>query len=408
MEVSYDKESFLERAYRRGKSESSKRNAKYALAKFDNFCLEKFGRSIDEVLNQIMLNHVDVYKVLDAFVGYMDSTGIDAGTISTYMTWVRNYMVYCDIEISEYKFRQKVSMPKRLTKRDAELTHEQAARISQIIPLKLRMLCMLMITTLRRPNEILQFRVRDFDFDSKPAMIRVPASLSKNRVEGETFTSSECAGIVKDHIRKNHLKFDDYLFGTVAASKYRVTIMEHEFWYHLRKYPELCSLIEGTKRHKIHLYSFKKYGYTIVDRYGGKNFADGLKGDKKSEYHRMPLQQRKDTYLSIEHHLTIFNADEVKKEIDAKYSDLQREVEELRNIITASRGTAFMPFNIPTDASPEQLIKAKGKHDAFMEMLASHKPEEDDNRIMIPWSVDNNNHVYVMQKDGKLKFVGLI
>ena len=143
MELSYDKESFLDRAYRKGKSDSSRNNAKYALEKFGAFCLESFGRSMDEVMNQIKLASLDVYRVLDMFVGYMDSTGADAGTQHTYMTWVRNYMVYCDIEISEYKFRQKVSMPKRLVFRDAELTHEQVSRILQILPLKVRMLCML-------------------------------------------------------------------------------------------------------------------------------------------------------------------------------------------------------------------------------------------------------------------------
>lgn len=346
MELSYDKESFFDRVYRRGRSYSSQNNAKYALVKFENFCLERFGRSMNEVLNDIKLTTMDVYKTLDSFVGYMDSNGTAAGTIGTYMTWVRNFMVYYDIEISEYKFRQKVSMPKRLVLKDGDLSHAQASRILQVLPHKVRMLCILELTSLRRPNELLQLRVRDFDFDSNPVMIRVPANLAKNRVEGETFTTNECISMVKEHIRRNHLGPDDYLFGSTAKSKYRVTIMEHEFLYNIRKYTDLCKKIEGSERHKIHVYSFKKFGYTRADKKFGKNYADGLKGDKNSEYHRLPLEEKKAMYLELETELTIFNVDVLRKklteETGKRISDLEHQVA----MLTASmKQTA--PFMIP-------------------------------------------------------------
>lgn len=282
-------------------------------------------------------NNFDVYRVLDAFAGYMHKSGIVGNSMPTYMSHVKSYLMYHDIEINPYKFKAKVSMSKKLIRNDAELDSEQVRKILLSLPARLRLFYMLEMTTLRRPKEITNLRVRDFDFDSKPTKVSVPASIAKNGVEGTTFTTSECTQLLKNYIKQEHLKDDDYLFSSIWSTKQNVKkpmnpeAFGADFRYHLKtNLSGMNEKIEGTERYKIHPYSFKKFGYTRADRKHGKNWADGLKGDKGSPYHRIPLAERKLMYLELEAELTIFDITPFKKEYEAKQGSQVAEIQSLR------------------------------------------------------------------------------
>jgi hypothetical protein len=108
------KREYIDRAYRKSESDSSKNSCRYALTTFENFILERYGRSIDEVLLQVRQGKVDPYRILDAFVSYMSAKKLRSGPIHTIMTWVKGFLVYVDIDINPYKFKQKVFMPKKV------------------------------------------------------------------------------------------------------------------------------------------------------------------------------------------------------------------------------------------------------------------------------------------------------
>ena len=143
LETAYNKDSFVERVYRKSKSLASKNGVRYALSRFDQFCLDKFNRSSEEIARSIKDGKLDVYRVLDSFIEYLHSLNITGGSIQTYTTWVRKFLIYLDVDISELKFREKVDMPKHIRRKDAELTRENINRILQNLPLKLRLVCML-------------------------------------------------------------------------------------------------------------------------------------------------------------------------------------------------------------------------------------------------------------------------
>jgi len=282
VELTYDKESFLDRVFRKSKSQRSRRNAELALAKFDKFCLDKFARPSEQIVIDVKDGRLDAYRTLDNFIGYMDKTNINPNSMSTYISWVKSYMVYSDIDISPYKFKQRVALPTKRIVRDAELNREQINRILSILPLKLRIFCMMVMTTLRRPNEISHLRVRDINFDSYPVMITIPSALSKNRVEGTTFTTKETADLIRDHIRRNKLGIDAYIFGKAPINNTPAEQANCLFRYHLRNYPDLNIKLEGSNRYAIHIYSFKKFGYTRVDRKFGKNFSFSCKSSNST------------------------------------------------------------------------------------------------------------------------------
>ena len=315
MDLSYDRQGFLDKVYRRSKAVKSQRSARTALKHFESFCMERYARSDIELINEIRLGRTDVYRVLDSFVGYMESEGLQPTSISPYMSFVRGYLGYCDIEISESRFRNKVTMPviEVDETREEGPTFEEIQRILSILPVNLRLLCMLVMTTLRRPNELLQLRVRDIRFEHMPTVIIIPASHSKNRVGRETFTTSEVTKMLRDHIKRNQLGYDDCLF-SLGGTLNRTTIIEHQFRYHIRKQlPDLNTKIEGTSRYRITLYSFKDYGFTRAENLHGTPFAKYLKGDKKNPYSTMPPEEKKKKYLVLEPELIVFDAAPARK-----------------------------------------------------------------------------------------------
>ncbi len=327
MQIAYDKQGFLDKVYRRSKSDKSKASAKTALKHFESFCMERFARSDFEVINEIKLVRLDVYKVLDSFVGYMEAQGLAATSITPYMSFVKGWLGYCEVEISETKFKNKVTMPVIEVDETSEdgPTFEEIERILSILPLTLKLLCMLILTTLRRPNELLRVRVRDIHFDKTPTTIYIVSGHSKNRVGRETFTTSEVTKMLKNHIKRKRLGESDYLF-PYAEARSRVSIASHEFRYHMKKYlPDLDSVIEGTNRsiHRFTLYVFKHYGFTRAEKMHGTPFAKYLKGDKKSPYSKLSLQEKLKMYLQLEPQLSIFDATAARKAL-AEEQDLKQ------------------------------------------------------------------------------------
>ncbi|MFY3741244.1 MAG: integrase [Candidatus Nitrosomirales archaeon] len=341
MELAFNKDSFLDRVYRKSKSTKSRDGAKSAIDTFEKYCLARFSRSTEEVIANLIKGKHDIYRVLDDFVGYMQGEQLATSVVHMRMAWVKSYLVYRDVNIDRYKFRQLVSMPRIEEHEDAVLDMKVVRRILLVLPTILRLFCMMVLTTLRRPNELLQLRVRDIDFESNPTMIRIPAEISKNRKEGITFCTSECTSILKEVIRVNRLGPDSYLFPW-AGYKKPVGYVDNYFAYQIKtKLPDLAETIKGlkVKALKIHIYSFKDFGFTQTEKMHGISFASGLKGDKKSPYHKLSLEEKRAMYLELEPKLTIFTEiqeskdDEIIADQSRRIANVEKQVQTLTTVV---------------------------------------------------------------------------
>ncbi len=333
MEIVYNRDSFLDRVYNKSKSDSSRDTAKIGLDWFDKFCLSRYQRSTDDVILEIKMNQLDVYRELDDFVQYLVKNGESGSSIRNYVSWVRRYMAYSQrVIVDPSLYRELVQMPVKRKVRDAELDHALANKVLLIVPEDIRLVLLLEATTFRRPKELCKLRPRDFDFESRPTIVSIPDMLSKNDQEGKTFTTAETTAALKDWIKRKKIGFDDYIFGDLAKAKHPVQWMDGKFRYNLKKYPELCQRTEGFKKNrlKLHIYSFKKFGWSRAAKKYGAWFADGLKGDKGVyEYERLPMEDKKAMYLELEPLLTFNNAEAVRNELQANYTEQDKR---LRNI----------------------------------------------------------------------------
>lgn len=152
--------------------------------------------------------------------------------------------------------------------------------------------------------------------------------------------TSEATQALKDFLGKRINNPDSFIFGPYKTLSIGETTSAYAFRYHMRKLPDLNKTIEGSRRHEYHIYSFKKYGFTIVSDRAGKDFADFLKGDKNpsSMYYRLPQDKREQKFLELEPFLTIQNADKLQNEYKQTVGTLKeriRQLEEEKNTIAS-------------------------------------------------------------------------
>ena len=239
-------------------------------------------------------------------------------------------MIYNDIEINPYKFNVKVRMPKTQKEKRQPLDRETITAVLNVMPLQIKILSMLMISTLRRPNELFQLRVRDVDFDSNPPIVRIPSNVSKNRAENFTFLTKECKALLLQYLGKR-VNMDTLLFHNYKSPRSAVLTFARAFRRHMDKLPNL-NLKKSSKprNYRVSLYSFKDFAFTKVQRKFDDDFARELKGDRTTQYSNYTVEEKRQMYLELEPELTIFNAEGIKREFETKYANQAKELEELR------------------------------------------------------------------------------
>ena len=101
--------------------------------------------------------------------------------------------------------------------------------------------------------------------------------------------------------------------------------------FYMKRIPELNMRKESTpNRYKISLYSFKDFAFTRAAKKFDTDFARELKGDRTTQYSNYTIEEKKEMYRELEPELTIFNAEGIRRDLEAKYSTQARELQELR------------------------------------------------------------------------------
>lgn len=72
------------------------------------------GCNCETILQPLLVNRVNVYEFLDSFVSYILAIKpeITPKSLSLYLTAIRSYFAFYDIDVIPSKFRRKVKVPK--------------------------------------------------------------------------------------------------------------------------------------------------------------------------------------------------------------------------------------------------------------------------------------------------------
>lgn len=161
-------------------SVSSEQTYLNGLRTFQRFLDTIINLNLETVLVPLQTQEINVYELLDKFVSYLLQQKLSIPSISLYVTAVRSYLVYYDIDIVPSKFKHKVKMPKHYRE------DEQPIDVQDIRNLllkcnnrRLKAYTLVLASSGLRAVEACALRLQDIDFTISPTKIHVRKEYSK-------------------------------------------------------------------------------------------------------------------------------------------------------------------------------------------------------------------------------------
>jgi len=377
---------FLEKKFRTSRSFSTKNTYNSALKKFMKFLRIQYNLDISQILRKIEAKEADPVEILDNFYSFLaeckrensEKIGYSNQTICDYISVAKEFLNGQGCKIYNEDVKQRFKLPRKINVYEKGLTKDIINRIIRLANAKLSAAVLIACSSGMRIGEIVQLRFSDIDF-TEPTTITVRAETTKTRETRITHISSEATSALKDYLSKKNrtMNNEDYVFllqhedrlrhlrerlvkneynnnGLQKMDKKNISILEsnlrdiskeeryaksvlstnHNLEKQLavliKNIPELDAKNENG-RHSIHFHAFRAWFKTQVTDSHQSDFAEALMGHKslKLVYYRQNEKVRAQTYLDVEHSLTIADTEK----IDQNYSEMQRDNQELRGIV---------------------------------------------------------------------------
>ena len=137
------------------------------LRSFSAYVQEKYGCIIDVLIKRLVRGELNPYEVLSGYVSFLNRQGtVSELSLKQRVVTAKNFLEYCDVEISPRRFKLKVRMPKVIRKNKEALTKEVITDIlNACSDLRIRTYVHLLAATGLRANEALSTRVCDYHFN---------------------------------------------------------------------------------------------------------------------------------------------------------------------------------------------------------------------------------------------------
>jgi integrase len=267
---------------------------------------------------------------------------------------VKNFLEYCDVDISPRKFKLKVKLPKIVRRNKEALSKEDIVDIlNTCSDIRLKTYVMLLAGTGMRAVEALSIRIKDLDLNSSPPRLFVRGEFTKTRSDRTIFLTSELGNQVSSWL--------DYKYRTrrvCYSNKNGKTITEYRTperntadlifsVHHFNPEPNhlyvnlrgafaktLDRMGKGTreegneKRREITLHSFRRFVKTTISDLGYQDFSEYFIGHSGSTYWTKKESEKAEIFQKIEPYLTFLNVHRYER----KGADIQSKVDELEEL----------------------------------------------------------------------------
>lgn len=327
-------EKLREKIWRRSHSQRSVNTFNDAIKSFEKFLAEK-----NMEYGECIVNPIDI---LDSFASWLDVKH-SAGTTRTYVHYAKKTLKFMGAKIDGDDFREKVTMPKKRPFQDDKVTKDQIRRIIlNLKHLRLKTVLMLMKDTQARPAELLGLHMSDFNLGHDPPYLNIPAEMAKNDMPRELFFTSETKELLVSYIKKGKRRSTDFLYldgvdpiDEVGLQK-RVIEVQKTMMTVFRKtlsgdqFTDINQKVQqrgAINRYKIHIYSFKKFAFTVMADALGEIAARAIKGDREYvlTYYRKSREERAEDFRKVIPKLSVFGGDEgskIREQVEAKVRTL--------------------------------------------------------------------------------------
>ena len=335
-------------------STSSERAYLNGLVSFQYFLLQDDklnSYSVDSIILPLSGEEINIYELLDNFVSFLTSQKLSVPTIKLYMTAVRSYFAYHDIDIVTPKFKRKVKMPKAYREDEEALDVEDIRNILLVCNnRRLKAYILLLASGGFRAVEALAIRLKDTDFSSSPTKIHVRKEFSKTKAARDVYISDEATKYLKDWMdwkyRDKGNKWtksanpDDLVFSVYTIKG--VPNPSHLYVKIVNEFEKLLTIArmderkeDGLgKRRKITLHSLRRFVKTVISDQVGQDYSEWFLGHAKSPYYTKKEIDRREIYASkCMKYLTFLDYSTLEasgKSIEAKLREKDREMDALK------------------------------------------------------------------------------
>ena len=325
------------------------------MSHFETFLHGKYQgkHSLTTIIQALIDKEIDVYTLLNQFIQHLfklnDKRKLSYSTINNYLGSVRSYLQNYDVEISTWKFKHKVRIPKT-PKHEAQPI--DASDIRKILKAtnnrRLKAYLLVLASSGLRATEAITLRLKDFDFESMPTRIHVRPEFAKTRVERFVYISNEAREAViqwinfkyreRGHESQNRVKSPDDIVFTIKKHPISPRGVYVKIFLEFNRILRTVGLEErkdGTNRRKVTLHSFRRFVYATISDQLGKNYAESWLGHATSEYHAKKEDQKRALYFTkCMKYLTFLDFEELEttgKNIELRLEEKDRELAYLRD-----------------------------------------------------------------------------
>ncbi len=362
---------WLDKVYRKSKSERSKSVAKISLKCFDLFCkdqgmdrhtdpdvqfgyipkmIEQFNAWYNPKPNPEILVRADIdsiCKTLDLFVAFMDedredivlSVNVKKGTETTFKkkshSTIKNYFGFTKsyirqvhgIKISSEDINDFVTFPEELKYQREALTLKQLKAIMSNAGAQRRALYYVLISSGMRLGEALTLTKKNIHMDENPVRITLEPENTKTNEGRETYISSEAVEKLKPILEK--VTDDDLTFFMPEKSHDYNVIREDRIFGYLREKLGMTEKYGKSGRYKVRIHAFRNYFHTKASQKHSTEYANALDGHTGylQSYYNLTPERRAEMYRELEPELLIesvkIHNDEVK---DKEFAQMKEDM----------------------------------------------------------------------------------
>ncbi len=324
---------------------------------FREFLSQKYSIDEFEFVEKVNNESLDVYKILNEYVVFLDSNNYKPKSIMSRMAAVKGYLRNLGLRFNSEDYKQMVRIPRIIRQREEPVTKELIAKLQRNLPPKLQTIVLVLSSSGIRLDELVQLELDDIDFTTHPTTISLRAETTKTKTERETFLTTEATNSLREYLSRSfewnensknlHLK-EIKIFGRTSKMKnlkrksnpkqpphlHAESLLHGSFRYFLEKNPELDSRNKNGRK-VVHFHAFRKFFRTTVGNVCGRDFAEELMGHGfyMDTYYQLSTEKRQKMYLEAEPHLTISDFKEVEKNLKTlsmKYAELEAKFNEFK------------------------------------------------------------------------------
>jgi integrase len=302
----------------------------------------------ETILQPLLKNKINIYEFFERFISYLLETriGITPKSISLYVTALRSYFAYYDVDVIPSKFRRKVRMPK-IYREDEEPIDSSDVRklLLSCNNRRLKTLILVLASGGMRVGEALATRNMDLDLSVSPAKVHIRKEYSKTRVARDVYISEEATDYLKQWLdwkyknpdRERKFKPEDLVF-TVYQSKNPLGLYT-KIWHEFDKLLKIVNMDEKKEgginnRKKITLHSLRRFVKTVISNQVSQDYSEWFLGHSKSPYWTLKEANRREIYATkCMKYLTFLDYSTLEttgKNIESKLLEKDKEIQLLK------------------------------------------------------------------------------